>query len=331
MNTTTLHSKSSGSILYTAIIPPPLLKYVLQGFSPMAASGEFGDFLLQKTQTPEAVVWYNNYLLRKNDHFKSTGKFAKLELQFCLNNTFAYHGEGLGDRELHDGSFNLVYTPSVNNQLYLQAGRIYTTFEIHFTPELLQQLCQCFPILNAFLDKVAKKKATILCTLNQLTTNGMTHIIGEILRNKYEGGIREIYVATKVMELLIVVLEKVTHHPTAQKLFFREDEIQKIYEAKEELLKDLDQSITLQTLSRKVGLNMHKLKTGFFQFYGSSVTTYRLDARMKEARLLLDDTNELIESIGFATGYVNTQHFAKVYKKYFGLTPAQQRKDKRQQ
>ena len=326
-----LHSASCGVIRYTAVVPAVMLARLLPGFIPIGATGAYGDILLQQSTTPEAIVWYNNYLMLQNDQFTSTSKLPKLELQFSLNNSWTFHGEGIGERELHDGSFNISYVPSVKNQLHMEKGRIYTTLDIHLTPLLIAQLAQYFPVLNLFLKKVGEEEAAVLCPLNQLTTMAMTQIIEDILQNPYTGQVREFYTANKVMELLIVVLEKITHHPTIDKLFFREDEVKKIYEAKDELLKDLEKPMTLVVLARKVGLNIHKLRTGFNQFYGMSVIAYRLEARMKEARSKLDGTADNIEEIGFATGYANAQHFSKAFKKYYGRTPAQHRKENQRQ
>jgi AraC-like DNA-binding protein len=326
MNTPLLYD-GLGELLYTEAIPHALLACLLKQAIPQGVSGPLGDFLFQEIQSPEAVVWYNNYLLAKNGHYTNTGQFAKLELQFGLNNSFTYDGEGIGRRNLRDGSFNLLYVPSVNSEMNLRAGHLYTTFDVYLTPELLKRLEEFFPILKVFLEKVARKEAAVLCPINQLTTTRMSSIIEQILRNSYSGGTHGFYTGNKVTELLLVILERITQHPTLKEIFFKESEIELIYEAKDELLKNLDKHITLLILSRKVGLNMHKLKSGFQQFYGSSVAVYRLHARMKEARLLLNTTDESIEDIGYTTGYANAQHFSKAYKKYYGHTPARLRRD----
>ena len=327
MNTPLL-SNGQDELSYSDTIPPTLVAYLLKKAIPQAISGAFGDFLFQAIPTPEAVIWYNNYLMAKAGHFTNISQSPKLELQFGLNNSFAYHGEGLGKRELHDGSFNLVYVPSVNSEMVLRPGRLYTTFDIYLTPVLMERLERYFPILEGFLRKVALQEATLLCRINQPTTIAMSNIISDILANSYSAGSHELYVATKVTELLIVVLERITLHPVVHQAFFRNEEIELIYEAKDELLKNLDKHITLLILSRMVGLNRHKLKNGFLQFYGSTVAVYRLNARMKEAKTQLTMTDNSIEDVGYNTGYANAQHFSKAYKKYYGHTPARLRKDK---
>jgi len=326
MNTPLL-SNGVGELSYSDAVPVPLLAYQVKEAIPLAASGDFGDFLFQEIPTPEAVVWYNNYLLIQSGHFKNTGRYPKLELQFCMNNSFNYHGEGIGKRNLRDGSFNMVYVPVVNSEIVLRPGRIYTTLDIYLTPIVIQRLELLYPVLETFLGQISRGEAVTLCPINQLMTISMHDIIDNILDNVHTDGRYTLYVATKVNELLLTILDRVTHHPKLTEVYFREEELQLIYEAKDLLLANLDKPMTLALLSKAVGLNKNKLKSGFLQLYDCTVTSFRLHARMKEAKFLLRTTKDSIERIAFDTGYANAQHFSKVYQVYYGNTPARYRKD----
>ena len=324
---TILRSLSTGEIVFTGIVPGSLVNLVIKGAKPTAATGLFGDLLFQEMQSPDAVVWYNNYRMDKDERFTDTGHLPELELQFGLNNSFSCESEGLGARILHDGSFNLQYVPNVDSELDFEKGRLYSTLDVILNPTLLARLAQYFPVLDSFLEKVARQEAAILCPLDQSTSFEMKKIIEAILRNPYTGGTQEFYIAAKVVELLIVILEKITHHPTLERIFFPKDEIERIYAAKDVLLSDFEKPITLAILSRKVGLNTTKLKTGFRQFYGSSIAAFRLHARMKEATMRLNNTTDSVSDISYATGFANSQHFSKAFRKYYGYTPTQLRKE----
>ena len=48
--------------------------------------------------------------------------------------------------------------------------------------------------------------------------------------------------------------------------------------------------------------------------------------RMKKARILLRETNQTVESIAAEVGYENVEHFNRLFKKSYDITPVQYRK-----
>ena len=49
-------------------------------------------------------------------------------------------------------------------------------------------------------------------------------------------------------------------------------------------------------------------------------------ARMKKARTMLKDTNQTVEAIATAVGYENVEHFNRLFKKAYDMTPVQFRR-----
>ena len=47
---------------------------------------------------------------------------------------------------------------------------------------------------------------------------------------------------------------------------------------------------------------------------------------MKKARTLLKNRNMTVESISEAVGYQNVEHFNRLFKRTYGITPVQYRK-----
>lgn len=52
-------------------------------------------------------------------------------------------------------------------------------------------------------------------------------------------------------------------------------------------------------------------------------------ARMKKARKLLKESNQTVESIAATVGYENVEHFNRLFKKSYGMTPVQFRRESR--
>mgnify|MGYP002508902513 CR=1 FL=1 len=51
-------------------------------------------------------------------------------------------------------------------------------------------------------------------------------------------------------------------------------------------------------------------------------------ARMKRARTMLKETNRTVESIAAEVGYETVEHFNRLFKKAYGMTPVQFRRNK---
>ena len=49
--------------------------------------------------------------------------------------------------------------------------------------------------------------------------------------------------------------------------------------------------------------------------------------RLKRAKTLLKDTGKSIEKIAEEIGYDNVEHFNRLFKKTYGMTPVQYRKN----
>ena len=52
-------------------------------------------------------------------------------------------------------------------------------------------------------------------------------------------------------------------------------------------------------------------------------------ARMKKARAMLKESNKTVESIAASVGYENVEHFNRLFKKSYGMTPVQFRRESR--
>ena len=52
-------------------------------------------------------------------------------------------------------------------------------------------------------------------------------------------------------------------------------------------------------------------------------------ARMKKARILLKESTQTVESIAATVGYENVEHFNRLFKKIYNMTPSQYQREGR--
>ncbi len=95
----------------------------------------------------------------------------------------------------------------------------------------------------------------------------------------------------------------------------------------EYLIKHLNERITIETLSKIFLINQTTLKETFKNVYGTSLASHINIHRMEKAELLMKDDNKSIMDIALAVGFSSQSRFSEAFKKHFGASPAEYRKN----
>jgi len=98
-------------------------------------------------------------------------------------------------------------------------------------------------------------------------------------------------------------------------------EIDKINRAKEFIVNNLDDNITIPILANMVGTNQCYLKKGFKEITGKTIFEFIQDNRMEKAKYLLQNSDKSIGDVALMTGYASLSSFSQSFKNYFGTTP----------
>ncbi len=85
-------------------------------------------------------------------------------------------------------------------------------------------------------------------------------------------------------------------------------------------------NVTLESLSDKFHLSKPYLSKYIKEKAGMTFQDVVKKERMKKARILLRETNQTVESIAAEVGYENVEHFNRLFKKSYDITPVQYRK-----
>ena len=154
-------------------------------------------------------------------------------------------------------------------------------------------------------------------------TSQMETTIKQICQHPYQGAIARMYLEGKVLELVAMQLAQLTtnchRQTTLTKLNARE--IDRIHDARNILLKDLDNPPSIKTLAYTVGIGDRKLQQGFKQLYGTTVFKYLHSYRLEQAQLMLREGNFSVAAVANNIGYTHLGHFAAAFKRKFGITP----------
>ena len=87
----------------------------------------------------------------------------------------------------------------------------------------------------------------------------------------------------------------------------------------------LSKPITAEDIAKSLYLSRPYLSRKFIEETGESLTDFILKEKAEEAKRLLRYTDRSIAAIGTYLGYSSNGHFARVFKKYAGITPREYR------
>ncbi len=86
--------------------------------------------------------------------------------------------------------------------------------------------------------------------------------------------------------------------------------------------------VTLDTLAEHFHLSKPYLSKYIKEKAGMTFQDVVKEERMKRAKMMLKETPQTVETIAAIVGYENVEHFNRLFKKAYGITPVQYRKNK---
>ena len=149
--------------------------------------------------------------------------------------------------------------------------------------------------------------------------------IEEIHETEDEGFTKSVFIEGKCYEILAHHLRQYVDDtaPKENRTILRQATVVKIEEAANFVEDNLDQSISISAISKKVGLNQNTLQTGFQQLYKLSVKEFTQNKRMELARHLMESTDLNITEITYRIGINSRSYFSKLFKERYAMSPNQ--------
>lgn len=106
-------------------------------------------------------------------------------------------------------------------------------------------------------------------------------------------------------------------------------QVQIIEDVKNFLTENIDKRYTIEELSSMFHINRTTLKTTFKTIYGSPVSAYMKEFRVKRAMELLINTDMTVSEIAISVGYETPSKFTAAFKDISGVLPKDYRKNNR--
>ena len=242
-------------------------------------------------------------------------------------NVWSTPGNGQGKKDLimfNSGQSFISYLPEWQGIAEYPARTPVRSVGIYVDPLLL----------NAFLDGQHDRFPTGMHDIvngsnekhyyHSLTTTPLVNMaIHQILDCPYRGSLRRLYLESKTLELIAhnlaqLIVDKNGHNRPFTLL---PSDIERVREARDVLIRNLENPPSLLEIARMVGINKNKLNQGFQQVFGTSVFEHLRIHRLELARELLESKEKNVTEAAFEVGYAQQSNFTKAFKRHFGTNP----------
>lgn len=221
---------------------------------------------------------------------------------------FYLSGNGLVDRYTYDladiGPFLLV-------TVFVRPGAL-----LSFVGDSSEELPKVFRHLIRPSERPCYKRSGEI-------TPVMGVLLQQILQCPYKGLTKRVYLESKVIELLALLMEEEAdiHQSKSQPILLELDYRDRIQYAQEILIKNLTSPPSLMELASLVGMCDYNLRQGFKEVFDTTVFGYLRDFRLDRAKQLLLEPWMTVSEVARTVGYESHSSFTAAFQQRFGVSP----------
>ena len=201
----------------------------------------------------------------------------------------------------------------------------YISMAVAFTHTLLQQLVSPQKY-GSLVHQVLQGSYPSAFTNTILLTPAINKVLLKLIQQPYTGSLENIYLNAQLQMLLLYSLQSFDGAEQASfscKFLATETEVVKIKNARQILLQQIGEPLTIKALSRRVAINECYLKKGFKELYGQTIFDFYQTQRMEHAKYLLYTKGYTVTEVSDTLGYSSISHFSTAFKKLTGLKPCE--------
>lgn len=153
-----------------------------------------------------------------------------------------------------------------------------------------------------------------------IMTPDMQSIVDSLFDIQYEGKTKMMFFRSQITTLLSYFFGQLARLKTER---INTSEREKLNQAKDILLRHIDNPPSLSEISKQIGLNTFKLKKEFKAFFGVPVFKYLQNERLTLAHKLIRTQETTVQEAAWHVGYDSLSSFSNAFEKKFGYRPSQ--------
>ncbi|WP_299096711.1 AraC family transcriptional regulator [uncultured Winogradskyella sp.] len=153
-----------------------------------------------------------------------------------------------------------------------------------------------------------------------IMTPQMQSIVDGLFNIQYQGKTKMMFFRSQITALLSHFFGELASLKTEK---LNTSEREKLNQARDILLNNLDNPPSLNEISKRIGLNTFKLKKEFKALFGVPVFKYLQNQRLTIAHKMIRNQDATVQEAAWHVGYDSLSSFSNAFEKKFGYRPSQ--------
>lgn len=269
-------------------------------------------------------VWHGKLALVKPKKMVFDNKEPFVQMIFSIKCNGSISADFHDVMQLASYQHNLILMPVQTIQMEWQPESLMEMVVINITADFFfRYLPESLVSFDTFQNKYRSNELALLSKQNLSIKPRIMNILYDIIHCEHKGCYKKLFIESRVIELLTIQLEQKEHavDNTLATQELKPDEIEKMHLAKEIIINNLANPLSLSMLAKQIGTNVFNLKKHFKQIFGTTVFGFIHAYRMEQSKEMLKKGELKISEIAIAAGYKHATHFTLAFKKYFGYLP----------
>jgi AraC-like DNA-binding protein len=212
----------------------------------------------------------------------------------------------------------LIVTSQVNADLNIPIQRSRSMINIEVDAMYLKDLLGFSKTSSALQSLLANTQPLFF---EEMIFPSLQAIVDELVSENVDDIFTLFFRRVKAEELICRLLMNLEKRSEKQLYPLNSQDIQTIYQIKEQMLERLESPPAITDLAIKANMSPTKLKRLFRQIFGDSIFSYYQTFRMNEAAHLLKEGKLSVSEVGYQLGFANLSHFTRVFKNHTGFRP----------
>jgi len=318
-------SRTHDIIVAKPPVPPEHAHELNPGSEVYIVEGTFGEVVSHEISAGGFSLLHDFYCIREKCSLQFKGGAPALQVLICLKGRLHFVITGIGDLHLQQGQFIILYVPGVEVSTLFEQPAELLTFNIYVPVETLQPFLVLFPI-QAFMDEIAIGRPALLFQRPGWITHEILRNITYLLAFQYNEAMRAYFFELKIKELLLRLFQQKFYSGETP---INETALEAVRWARHIMESHMGAIPSLEEMAVLVDADIHRLKEDFKSVVGVSMAVFLMQARMNNAKLLIQETDLPISEIASISGYSRPEDFSQAFKKHFDYSPLLLRKDKK--